>query len=91
MASVLAGRGRAKQIFSRTGRTRTYSGSEIRAEAKALRDRVAADKADEAAKKAAAETSWADYTACLKLPACPQPGQAVTAPPPTETATSNWR
>ncbi|MGB9245016.1 MAG: hypothetical protein WCC03_16815 [Candidatus Acidiferrales bacterium] len=76
----------SKSLAAQAGQERAQAAS-IRAEAKALRDRVAADKADEAAKKAAAETSWADYTACLKLPACPQPGQAVTAPPPTETAT----
>ena len=53
----------------------------IRGEAKALRDNVAAEKADEAAKKAAAAASWQDYNDCLKLPECPQNGQPVTTPP----------
>jgi hypothetical protein len=59
----------------------------IRGEAKALRDKVAAEKADEAAKKAAAAASWQDYNACLKVPQCMQPGQAVTTNPPSETTT----
>src|SRR5579864_3282565 len=77
----------SKSLAAQATQERTQAAT-IRAQAKVLRDRVAADKADEAAKKAAAAASWADYNTCLKLPACPQPGQAVTTPPPTKTTTS---
>jgi hypothetical protein len=67
---------KAKDYFKQSGDA-TAEAQKLQQQADGLRANLETAKADEAAKAAAVNDSWADYQKCLSLPDCPPAGNPL--------------